>query len=166
MVKPSIGFIGVGMVGGALSRWFNARGHEIFLFDLHKGIGSENEVNRADVVFVAVPTPFDEAAGRFDGSAVEGALRSLGGSKTVIIKSTVLPGTTDSLQTRHPEHRLLFSPEFLTESTADHDVSHPMMNILGYTASSKDAASEIMRLLARAPFERIMPAAPPQPTSG
>lgn len=159
MDKPSIGFIGVGMVGGALSRWFKARGHETFLFDLHKEVGSENEVNRADVVFVAVPTPFDEAAGRFDGSAVESALRSLGGSKTVIIKSTVLPGMTDSLQEIHPEHRLIFSPEFLTESTADHDVSHPMMNILGYTASSKDAASEIMRLLARAPFERIMPAA-------
>lgn len=146
------------MVGGALARWFQTQGHEIFVFDLHKGLGSKDEANRAEVVFVAVPTPFDETTGRFDGSAVDDALRSLSGSKTVIIKSTVLPGTTDSLQAHYPQHRLLFSPEFLTESSADHDVSHPAMNILGYTVSSKAVAPEIMQLLARAPFERIMPA--------
>lgn len=157
MHKQSIGIIGVGMVGGAMARWFQAQGHSVFSFDLHKKIGSQDEVNRGEVIFVAVPTPFDSAAGRFDGSAVEKAVAGIEGEKTIVIKSTVLPGTTEALQARFPHHRFLFSPEFLTEATADEDVAHPRMNIIGYTNTSRHAAPDVMRLLARASFEKIVP---------
>lgn len=155
--KIPIGIIGVGMVGGACARWFESQGHRVFPFDLYKGVGAMDAVNGAEVIFIAVPTPFDEERGRFDASEVEKAAAAVAGSKTIVIKSTVLPGTTESLQERHPQHRFLFSPEFLTESTADADLTHPAMHIVGYTDSSRAAAPEIMSLFARAPFERIMP---------
>lgn len=157
MERTTLGIIGVGMVGEALARWFRSQNHVVELFDLYKGIGSREEINCADIIFLAVPTPFDETAGRFDASAVQDAVSSLSGQKTVVIKSTVLPGTTESLQQRYPQHRFLFSPEFLSESTAEEDMRHPAMNIVGYTAASRAAAPRIMELFARAPFERIMP---------
>lgn len=156
--KLPIGIIGLGMVGGAYARYFSAAGHPVSRFDTN-GIGSREEVNRAEVILIAVPTPFDEARGVFDGSAVEGAVEALTGQKTVIIKSTVLPGTTALLQQRHPHHRLLFSPEFLSEATADADVARPRLSIIGYTDQSRGAADDVMRLFARAPFEKVMPSA-------
>lgn len=155
--KIPVGVIGVGMVGGALARWFEKQGHRVFLFDLHKGLGAKSAVNNGEVVFVAVPTPFDESNRQFDGSAVEDAVSRLSGSKTVVIKSTVLPGTTESLQQRYPSHRFLFSPEFLTETTADEDMAKPRMNIVGWTEQSREVAAGVMGLLARAAFERIIP---------
>src|SRR3989338_804946 len=136
MNRVSIGIIGVGMVGGACARWFESAGHPVFRFDT-KGIGSMEEVNKAEVIFIAVPTPFDEATSRFDGSAVEQSVAGTSGSKVIVIKSTVLPGTTEQLQAAHPGHRILFSPEFLTEATADEDVAHPKINLVGYTGVSK-----------------------------
>ena len=156
MEKIPIGIIGVGMVGGAYARWFESQGHRVFRFDTN-GAGSMEDVNKAEVILIAVPTPFDEAAGRFDGSTVKESIAGLIGSKTVIIKSTALPGTTEQLQAAYPSHRILFSPEFLTEATADEDVAHPKMNLVGYTAASKAVASEVMALFARAPFEKILP---------
>ena len=39
-----------------------------------------------------------------------------------IIKSTVLPGTTNTLQEKYPHLNIIFSPEFLTERTAKLDM--------------------------------------------
>ncbi len=157
MNKIPIGIIGVGMVGGAYADWFETQGHPIRRYDLFKRIGSLEEVNGVELVLIAVPTPFDEATDRFDGRAVESAVSSLVGMKTVIIKSTVLPGTTEMLQQRYPQHRILFSPEFLTESSAADDVSHPKINLIGYTEASRSVAPDVLSLFARAPFEKIMP---------
>ena len=157
MQKVSVGIIGIGMVGGALARWFEAAGHRVFRFDLYKNIGSSAEVNRAEVIFIAVPTPFNEARSEFDPAEIERALTATAGGKIVVIKSTVLPGITERLQRSHPSKRLLFSPEFLSEQTADYDMAHPLLNIVGYTEASRDHAADIMALFARAPFERIMP---------
>ncbi len=147
-----------GMVGGALKRYFAKVGRKIFVFDKYKNEGSLEEVNQADVVFVCVPTPYDEAKGGFDLSFVLAALESLTGEKIVVIKSTVLPGTTLKLQARFRQHKFIFNPEFLTQSSADNDMCFPDRQIIGYTKESYNAAGIIMRLLPLAPFERIVPA--------
>lgn len=147
------------MVGGAVKRYFEKRGVKPLCFDKFKNEGSLEEVNRADMVFVCVPTPYDEAAGGFDLSYVKSALSSIVERKIVVIKSTVLPGTTNKLQEEFPQHKFLFNPEFLTQSSADNDMSFPDRQIVGYTAKSYDAAGELMRLLPLAPFERVVPAA-------
>ncbi len=155
----TIGIMGsAGMVGGAVKRYFEKRGVKPFCFDKYKNEGSLDEVNKADIIFVCVPTPYDEAAGGFDLSFVKNAIFSFSGEKIVVIKSTVLPGTTNALQTEFPQHRFLFNPEFLTQSSADNDMSFPDRQIVGYTEKSYNAAGTVIRVLPLAPFERVVPA--------
>ncbi len=76
----------------------------------------------------------------------------------MVIKSTVVPGTTEKLQQKYPQHKFLFNPEFLTELTADQDMNYPDRQIVGYTKQSYSVAGDIMQLLPLAPFGRIIPA--------
>lgn len=157
MPLTSVGIIGLGTVGGALEAFFRTTGRSIARYDTLKGIGSAAEVSQASVLFICVPTPFDAAIG-FDVSAVETALKSIQGSKVVVIKSTVLPGTTLRLQGMFPQHQLLMSPEFLREVSAVEDTMHPDRQLVGYTAASRSVADEVLAVLPRAPYERVVPA--------
>lgn len=151
-----IGIIGAGVVGGALQSYLTGRGGDVRLYDPPKGHTSLRALNDAETVFLCVPTPY--AAGRgFDDSYLLSALSSLAGSHVVVIKSTVLPGTTQMLQERMPQHRFLFNPEFLREATAYDDFINPDRQIVGCTYASLGDAHRIMDLLPRAPFERIVP---------
>jgi UDPglucose 6-dehydrogenase len=152
-----IGIIGVGMVGGALRKYFEGKGLGLSLYDTGRNLGSIEEINQADVIFICVPTPFNKEKG-FDLSCVENANRCISGSKIIVIKSTVLPGTTEKLQLEHPQHKFLFNPEFLTELTADQDMHFPDRQVIGYTKKSYDVAKDILQILPLAPFERMMPA--------
>jgi len=151
--------VGIGMVGGAMLRYLQKKeGLEIFTYDKGKNEGSQEEVNKAEVVFVCVPTPYLKDGTGFDLSYVEETLSWLNGEKVVVIKSTVLPGTTEVLQKKYPQHKLLMNPEFLTEETADQDMNYPDRQVVGYTEKSHDVAGDLMQLLPLAPFERIIPA--------
>jgi len=75
--------MGVGMVGGALQRYFEKKGIEPFLYDKNKNIGSLEEINQVDVIFICVSTPFDKEKG-FDLSFVEEAVSNIKGEKIII----------------------------------------------------------------------------------
>ncbi|MCG2690322.1 hypothetical protein L6252_03545 [Candidatus Parcubacteria bacterium] len=152
-----VGVCGVGMVGGAMQRYFEGKGIKPLLYDPGKELGSLEELNQADVIFICVPTPFISGKG-FDLSYVEQACSNLTGEKIVVIKSTVVPGTTEVLQRKFPQHKFLFNPEFLTELTADQDMNYPDRQIIGYTKESFTISKDIIMLLPLAPFERIIPA--------
>jgi len=152
-----IGVMGVGMVGGALKNYFEKKGIKPFLYDKGKNLGSVEEVNQTDVIFICVPTPFDKEKG-FDLSFIEDACKNIKRGKIIVIKSTVLPGVTEKLQKKYPQHKFLFNPEFLTELTADQDMQYPDRQIIGYTKQSYNIAGDILQILPLAPFEKIMPA--------
>lgn len=156
--QPKMGIIGVGMVGSAVARYFESEGNKPFFYDKHSGAGSVATVNKADIIFVCVPTPYIEKKG-FDLSAVEDVFEKISGQKKIVIKSTVWPGTTEKFQKKYPQHYIFFNPEFLSEATADWDMHHPDMQIIGYTEKSKQLAPKILKILPPAPFEKIMPAA-------
>ncbi|OGD41849.1 hypothetical protein A2567_00160 [Candidatus Azambacteria bacterium RIFOXYD1_FULL_42_11] len=147
------------MVGGAMQRYLEKKqGLELFLYDKGKSLGSPDEINKAEIVFICVPTPYLKDGKGFDLSYVEESLAMLSGEKVVVIKSTVLPGTTEMLQQKYPQLNILMNPEFLTEETADQDMDYPDRQIVGYTAQSQTVAGDVMQLLPLAPFERILPA--------
>jgi len=154
--KYSIGIIGLGTVGGALENYFKENGAPLFVYDKN-GRGSLDEVNKADVIFVCVPTPFNKKNG-FDLSYVEDAFENILGRKIVVIKSTVLPGTTEKLQKKYPGHKILFNPEFLTERNAKNDMKFPDKQIVGFTSKSREIAENILRILPDAPFKKIVDA--------
>jgi UDPglucose 6-dehydrogenase len=151
-----IGIIGSGgMVGGSLKRYFKKQPVKLFLYD-KSGEGSMEQVNKADYIYVCVPTP--PKNGECDTSIVEEVIDQLDGNKAVIIKSTVIPGTTDKIQKKYPQHKVLFNPEFLTEVTADQDMNFPERQIIGYTDESYNIARDILKQLPLAQEEHLVPA--------
>ena len=155
-MKYKIAIIGsLGMVGRSLKRYFQKQNkYELFFYDI-AGEGSIEEINRADYIYLAVPTPTTEKG--CDISALNKVLSDLDGEKVVIIKSTIIPGTTANLQKEFPQHKILFNPEFLTEETADKDFEIPDKQIIGYTEKSRDMAKIILDQLPKAPLEKIVP---------
>ncbi|MEK7116013.1 MAG: hypothetical protein AAB879_01315 [Patescibacteria group bacterium] len=153
---PRISIIGTGFVGSALDRYFKSQNIQTGLFDPPKGHHDVNVLRDADVIFIAVPTPFYPASG-FDDTFLRAALNTIPvPGKTVVLKSTILPGTTDKLQAIFPQHRILFNPEFLTETRVDQDMQHPNRQIVGYTPESRRDAEMVLDLLPRAAFEKIV----------
>ena len=156
-MKYKIGICGVGMVGGALKRYFEKKSnYELFLYD-KKGLGSLEELNKADFIYICLPTPYVPDVG-CDTSIIENAIKEIKGNKTIIIKSTIIVGTTDRLQKEYSQHKFLFNPEFLTEQTADNDMCFPDRQIVGYTPQSYTIAKDILLQLPLASYERIVPA--------
>jgi UDPglucose 6-dehydrogenase len=154
-----IAIMGTGMVGGALDRYFKTQNIEAGLYDPPKGFSDPSVLARASVIFVAVPTPYYLDGSGFDDSFIRQAIEAIPMSgKTVVLKSTILPGTTERFQALYPQHRILFNPEFLTQTTADFDMQHPNRQIVGYTPESRRDAELVMGILPRAPFEKIVPA--------
>ncbi len=155
-LRGKIAVMGVGWVGGAVARWLDDAGLEPRRFDPPKGLGTPADLEAADVVFVCLPTPFDSAKGGFDLSYIEEGIALLPDGKTVVIKSTVLPGTTESLQKKHPQHRFVFNPEFLRQATADADFRSPDRQIVGVTDASRGVADDVLAVLPSAPFVRTL----------
>jgi len=156
--RLKIGIVGMGMVGEQLRRWFEEhlkyrRGKELFCFDKNPAKGFNDDINKADIVFVAVPTP-SNSDGSCDISAVENAVSMIGEGKIVVVKSTVPPGTVENLQRRYPRKRFIFNPEFLTESQAWLDFIRPDRQIVACPLKSRSGTGEVLALLPRAPFER------------
>jgi UDPglucose 6-dehydrogenase len=155
-MKSKIGIIGVGVVGKALAEYYSSQ--KLSLYDKYQNLGSMEAVNSADIIFVCVPTPYDENKNGFDLSHVRDAISRIREGKTVVIKSTIVPGTTEKLQGEFKNLKLLYSPEFLVAKTAIHDVFSPDRSIVGYTKESFRVAGEVMNVLPMAPYEKIMPA--------
>lgn len=78
-------------------------------------------VKECEVVFLCLPTP-DSGDGSVDLSALHAVvdeIRSVADeSTTVVIKSTVPPGTAADVQARLPRATVVSNPEFLREGTA------------------------------------------------
>lgn len=95
----------------------------------------------AGLVVVAAPTNYDPDRNFFDTSCVEQIVELVldaNPSATIVIKSTVPVGYTDSLCERYPQGRFLFSPEFLREGHALYDNLHPSRIIVGVPRSGAE----------------------------
>jgi len=104
----------------------------------------------ADFFIVSVPTDYDTKTNCFDCSIVESVVQDIMDSTstaTIIIKSTVPVGFTQSLNNKYLTNRILFSPEFLRESKSLHDCLYPSRIIVSCEDSSKKKAEEFAQLL-------------------
>ncbi len=151
-----IGVIGLGMVGTPLRRYFeevrkHIRGESLFLYDIDPHKDCQDDINKADVIFVCVPTPA-LASGQAGLAAVEAAFKMISPGKAVVLKSTVPPGTTEYFQKKYPQLKVLFNPEFLTERRAWEDMVNPDRQVVAHTAQSKELASTVLNNLPTAFF--------------
>lgn len=158
MQQPTIGFIGQGFIGKNYADDFEERGLTVVRYALEEPYRSNKErIASCDIVFIAVPTPTTPQG--FDARIVSEAVGLVGVGKIAVIKSTVLPGTTNAIQSRYPDRTVFMSPEFLTEATAAHDARHPHRNIVGIsedTTAQRKSAERVLSVLPPAPYATIV----------
>ncbi len=164
MNKQKVGIFGGGVLGNAMKQYFK----EAKIYDKYNDSDSLEDVLGQDIIFICVPTPYTndsprvkeggEAGKGFDLTEMDDVFNNLANlkDKIIVIRSTVLPGTTKDYQEKYPELKVLFNPEFLTEATAVEDFLKPDKQIIGYTQKSQPVAKEILAILPDAPFKQAM----------
>ena len=151
-----IGIIGNGFVGSAILHGFILHVDDIAIYDVDPKRSThamKDLVNNSDVIFICVPTPMFES-GECDLSIVESVVDEMSqyhviGKKVIVIKSTVVPGTVESLASKYPKMNFVFNPEFLTERKSRLDFINTSRIVLG---SNKPLACDIVEDLYRQRF--------------
>ncbi len=82
-------------------------------------IGTKEKVNKCDVAFICVPTPFDGY--KLDVSIIEGIMKWIT-CPLIVMRSTVNPGSCDRWQIKYGK-KMVFQPEYLGETP-----SHPLLD--------------------------------------
>ncbi len=159
-MNQGIGFIGQGWIGKNYADDFEARGFNVVRYGLESEYaGNKEAIRGCIIVFIAVPTPTTPEG--FDSSALRSSLPLLGKGSIAVLKSTMLPGTTEELQELFPDILVLNSPEFLREANAAYDAAHPGRNIIGIPRKEEQyeaAAEKVLSVLPQAPYSKIMSA--------
>lgn len=100
-----------------------------------------------DAIFLCLPTNYDDARNRFDTRILDGVLEQILGQAaldiSVVIKSTLPIGYTQSMIDRYQAPNLIFSPEFLREGQALKDLLHPSRLVFGTT---RDGVADLPQL--------------------
>ena len=140
-----VGVIGNGFVGESQAFAFSLS-NEVMIYDVDpkRTFNTLEEVHTADIIFVCVPTPMHES-GDQDLSIVKEVFTHAKEGPIYIIKSTVEPGTTKSLQEEYPNLNIVFSPEFLTERIAKLDMMMQARIIFGGDRKLTDKIEELYR---------------------
>lgn len=118
--------------------------------DLHLFPTCDSQVayQDADYVIVAAPTNYDDASNHFDTSAVESVIQEVfkyNHHATIVIKSTIPVGYTQSINHQFNTQRIIFSPEFLREGKALYDNLYPSRIIVGEDSQRAHVFAEMLK---------------------
>jgi len=135
MLKVSI--VGKGWVGKAMVKLFP----HAYIYS--RSVGKRDEVNKCDVAFICVPTPFDGL--KLDTSIVEDIIMWCK-SDLIVIRSTVNPGDSDRWARRYKKN-IVTMPEYIGET-----VAHPLIDakkrnflVIGGNLVNRKKVIEIMQ---------------------
>ncbi|MDC0540067.1 hypothetical protein OAO15_01000 [bacterium] len=148
-----IGIIGQGFVGNAVYQKFKNY-FDVLTYDLDKSKCNStfSDLLMCNTIFLCLPTPMNK-----DGSCnvdiVQKQLSEIDliadnqeTKKTIVIKSTVSPGTTARWNSLYQSLDIVFNPEFLTERNAIEDFNNQDRIILG---GPRPATTELRRLYSK-----------------
>ena len=134
-----IGIIGQGFVGNAVYQKFKNY-YDVLTYDLDESKSNSTYgdlVFKSDIIFLCLPTPMNQN-GSCHTDILEKELTNLDlltdnweTRKTVVIKSTVSPGTTSKWNELYESLDIIFNPEFLTEANAVDDFNNQNRIVLG-----------------------------------
>ena len=120
------------------------------VLDLTATLDGETAYKNADFIVIAAPTNYDSKKNFFDCSAVEAVIElvlKVNPDATMIIKSTIPVGYTESVRKKYNTRNILFSPEFLRESKALYDNLYPSRIIVSCDEESREKAETFAKLL-------------------
>lgn len=135
-----IGIVGRGFVGSAVEFGFSAQTGcnaivKVYDKDSKKTLHSlDDTINNSDYIFLSVPTPSNDD-GSINLDILDEALSSINAINSrdniILIRSTIVPGTSSFFTKKYPQLSLVFNPEFLTERSAKFDFINQSRFILG-----------------------------------
>lgn len=142
-----IGIIGIGFVGGAIYHSLKQKVHCV-IYDKYKNLGTFEQCLKTDMLFLCLPTIFCKENNEYDKSAIFEICQKLDESKyegLVILKSTIEPTTTNSLQERYESLKIIHNPEFLSAKTAFDDFENQEHIVIGLSNTVSQYDVEILK---------------------
>ena len=139
--KKNIGIIGKGFVGNAVAHGFSSgTGYEanIFIHDKNPDLSQhslEEVIDNSEFIFISVPTPSNKD-GSINLDIVDNVLNKVNkydseNNPIILLRSTIVPGTSRKIQEKYKNLKLVFNPEFLTERSAIFDFLSQTRYVLG-----------------------------------
>jgi UDPglucose 6-dehydrogenase len=152
-INKKIGIIGNGFVGSAVRYGFSPNvgvDADVKVYDKNPNKSThtlEEVVTKSDVIFLSVPTPSNKD-GSMNLDIVDSALADISKYNfdgIILLRSTVVPGSTKKLSDKYSNLRIVFNPEFLTERSANFDFINQNRFILGGSSDDVIEVSELFR---------------------
>ena len=162
----NIGIIGNGFVGKAVKESFK-KYFDVFIFDLDKrksNVESLKElISKCKMIFLCLPTPMNLDDGSCYLGILENTLEEINDwcdemefygleQRTIIIKSTIQPGTTKKWNKEYNKIDIAFNPEFLTEANSIEDFKNQNRIIIG---SNRKVGAKIKSI-----YSKVFPKVP------
>ena len=146
-----VGIVGQGFVGTALNeglkQYFQIETYDINKASTCKSLQELSE--KSDVVFVCLPTPMKDNGSCHIGIVQDTLLEldTISKCKTIVVKSTIPPGTTEKWNNHFKNIQIVFNPEFLTEANSIEDFKNQNRIIIG---GPRPATTKVRRIFAKA----------------
>lgn len=154
-----IGIIGQGFVGNAVFKKFRNY-YDVETYDIDETKSSstfQHLIMMCETIFICLPTPM-KSNGKCDLRIIENVLNdidllvdNLESKRTIIIKSTIPPGTTERWNKHYDCLNIVFNPEFLTERNAEEDFNNQERIIIG---GPRPYSTDVVRI-----FSKVFPKA-------
>ena len=149
-----IGIVGKGFVGSAVQFGFSPNtgcDAEVRAYDKDPNKSQhtlEEVVNESDYIFISVPTPSNDD-GSINLDIVDDALRSINEinnrDNVILLRSTMVPGSTLAFQKKYPKLNIVFNPEFLTERSANFDFINQARFIVGGDSKNTSKVAKLFK---------------------
>ena len=143
-----VGICGLGFVGQAIHTFMKQATsiHNTVVYDKYKQLNSLDALLDADILYICIPTPYDESLQSYNMDEIDNTLFLLSQQEypgIILIKSTVLPNYCININNHYPTLRIVHNPEFLSARTAAEDFAQQKHIILGYTAQSEGCVETV-----------------------
>jgi UDP-glucose 6-dehydrogenase len=142
-----VGICGLGFVGEAIYSFMNKTLctsydviSDIVVYDKYKQINTLDVLLYADLIYLCIPTPYDEISRAYNMDEIDNTLyllKELNYQGIILLKSTILPNYCSTINNLYPQLKLVHNPEFLSAKTAAEDFLKQQHIIIGYTRQSQ-----------------------------